>query len=705
MKAMRGLRAAAGLLLLLLAAEAHAAAAARVPSDHRGGGSGGGVEAVVGLGRAAAGSGEVPDGQVGHAAHLTVGDLSGVHGGVEGVSLGRYGAAWSPPFTRRLAPASPPLVGGDVAALQALLTNAGVAPAGGWASPGVFDAQVGPAVAAWRASAGLPEGEGVGAGEVVRLLECCSEDGYADDGAPPAATGHLYKLLVPVHRNRSVELSATLLGANNEVLHTFKARAHGYDGGGAPQPWPHYSRTPGLTQLAPDGNTPTGLYELDLNTPEGNATLYGPYAVNRAVRGLAGNAASVYAGHGVGRSGILVHTGEWLGWGGPGHPMPDSMGCVHAHPADVATIAGMLMARSIEPRKNTAGKLPYPYSPRGLMSVYTVGDSSVGDEMHSSEMEDAGGCAGADDVSAKDAGAKCDIERSHGPAAGRARTRRREMRWWVPANDQQGNLALFKEHPEAVTGIYTYLGLSASPAGTYLQPHSDQQMRNLTAGYISAGLTVMPAFAFDEKAVLAGLAGRAAENATAVAARLAWDGLMLDYEPSGNYSASHVRMYATAIEAFAKAAHAKGLRLGVCIGNWGIVDAHEVPQGMKIYESAGADILMSMGATYHAYGDLSKDRDFVSEVYSQGVAQGTYSVGVGTTLTSGCPRPAKTDFNWTEASLGAWFNWLSDDTRAPAAIDVWRADIDAPGNCTEPFFFPALAKWLAGGAHLGPLTL
>ena len=116
----------------------------------------------------------------------------------------------------------------------------------------------------------------------------------------------------------------------------------------------------------------------------------------------------------------------------------------------------------------------------------------------------------------------------------------------------------------------------------------------------------MPAFAFDEKAVLAGLAGRAADNATAVAARLAWDGLMLDYEPSGNYSASHVRMYATAIEAFAKAAHAKGLRLGVCIGNWGIVDAHEVPQGMKIYESAGADILMSMGATYHAYGDLSK---------------------------------------------------------------------------------------------------
>jgi len=35
-----------------------------------------------------------------------------------------------------------------------------------------------------------------------------------------------------------------------------------------------------------DGNTPTGLMEFDLNTPEPEPKLFGPYNVNRAVRGM-----------------------------------------------------------------------------------------------------------------------------------------------------------------------------------------------------------------------------------------------------------------------------------------------------------------------------------------------------------------------------------------------------------------------------------
>ena len=39
------------------------------------------------------------------------------------------------------------------------------------------------------------------------------------------------------------------------------------------------------------GATPTGLIELDLNSPEGASVekLYGPYPVNRFVRGIQGN--------------------------------------------------------------------------------------------------------------------------------------------------------------------------------------------------------------------------------------------------------------------------------------------------------------------------------------------------------------------------------------------------------------------------------
>lgn len=38
------------------------------------------------------------------------------------------------------------------------------------------------------------------------------------------------------------------------------------------------------------GDTVTGLVEIDLNSPEPNPAMYGPWPVNRVVRGLDGNA-------------------------------------------------------------------------------------------------------------------------------------------------------------------------------------------------------------------------------------------------------------------------------------------------------------------------------------------------------------------------------------------------------------------------------
>jgi hypothetical protein len=70
--------------------------------------------------------------------------------------------------------------------------------------------------------------------------------------------------------------------------------------------------------------------ELDLNTPENNPKLYGPYPVNRAVRGKKGNSLLILPNI---RDGILIHTGEWPGWE-PGKEMPNSAGCIHIPPDD-----------------------------------------------------------------------------------------------------------------------------------------------------------------------------------------------------------------------------------------------------------------------------------------------------------------------------------------------------------------------------------
>ncbi len=152
---------------------------------------------------------------------------------------------------------------------------------------------------------------------------------------------------------------------------------------------------PGLNVFSPDGNTPTGLILFDLNSPEDDPRSFGPYPVNRAVKGLRGNAAFLVPDI---RNGILMHTGEWPGWTAPS-PMPNSSGCVHAWPdvikmvwltlvnigvqvGEGAVSSSFLHLDAIESlrrlasyaqvRPNTDGRLPYPYQPQGLLSIELV---------------------------------------------------------------------------------------------------------------------------------------------------------------------------------------------------------------------------------------------------------------------------------------------------------------------------------------------
>ena len=61
------------------------------------------------------------------------------------------------------------------------------------------------------------------------ILDEYSSDGYVDDGGSAESQGYLYKVFIPVHRNRSIQSTATLFSANNTVLMQFTVRTHGYD--------------------------------------------------------------------------------------------------------------------------------------------------------------------------------------------------------------------------------------------------------------------------------------------------------------------------------------------------------------------------------------------------------------------------------------------------------------------------------------------
>merc|ERR1711879_1112466 len=275
-----------------------------------------------------------------------------------------------PPFTRVLSLQNPPMTGNDVVILQNLI---GRSPFVSINVTDEYDSQTATAVADFQKGNSIPSTPGVfDAPTANRLLALHSCDAYVDPNTSAGSLGYLYKFHVSVFSNRSWEHTGFLFDANNTLLHQFRVRTHGQDEAGAAAPWPAYSNTYGLNQFTSNGNTPTGFAECDLNSPEPNATLYGPFPVNRVINGIDGNAKFILAAKNPIRSGILLHTGLWPDWT-PDEDMPNSDGCLHAHPRDIETIWKLLVSIGVEVRDNPFGEQPYPYKPQGLMVVQQVG--------------------------------------------------------------------------------------------------------------------------------------------------------------------------------------------------------------------------------------------------------------------------------------------------------------------------------------------
>lgn len=75
------------------------------------------------------------------------------------------------------------------------------------------------------------------------------------------------------------------------------------------------------------------------------------------------------------RDGILVHTGNWTTadatWDSS-KGMPNSAGCIHAHPEDVDRIYRTLVKLGVEVRDNTFSGKNYPYRPQGVGVIELV---------------------------------------------------------------------------------------------------------------------------------------------------------------------------------------------------------------------------------------------------------------------------------------------------------------------------------------------
>lgn len=268
------------------------------------------------------------------------------------------------PFKETLKLTDPPMEGREVVILQNLLKRAkGIE----LDATGFFDKPTQQALAIYQRQHGMVPSDGaLDPTTAISILDNLMNDNYKDDGLIPE--GMKFKIHIPVYKDRTIEGKATLYDGKGNVLLTFLARTRGSTG-------PQGQR---VNQLTTNGDTPTGLTTMDLNSPEPKRLVksFGPYPVLRFVQGIKGNSAmgiynkseSFLSNY---RSGILVHTGIWDDWT-PEKPMPSSNGCVHVHPEVQKKIVDILLGLGVVENENPFGKLPYPFKIQGVVSVEQI---------------------------------------------------------------------------------------------------------------------------------------------------------------------------------------------------------------------------------------------------------------------------------------------------------------------------------------------
>lgn len=205
--------------------------------------------------------------------------------------LAAFAEDMPPPFTRELSFTDPAMTGNDVTIAQTLLKRDSAVDSSLVVS-GSFDKETEAATKAFQTANSLKATGILDASSASVLITKYEADGYKDTGFTAASMGKLYKVHIPVHTNRSIETYATVYDKDNNKLMTFRVRTHGHRIENT-QAWPDFGNGDiGLNQFTSSGNTVTGLVEIDLNTPEPTPSVYGPWPVNRIVRGLDGNAAT-----------------------------------------------------------------------------------------------------------------------------------------------------------------------------------------------------------------------------------------------------------------------------------------------------------------------------------------------------------------------------------------------------------------------------
>lgn len=296
-------------------------------------------------------------------------------------------------------------------------------------------------------------------------------------------------------------------------------------------------------------------------------------------------------------------------------------------------------------------------------------------------------------------------------AAGAAAGAERSARMYLALGRQAENIATVRAAKGALTGAYLCCNLAEMQDDGSVTSRKNATEVAAETEAIRAALADVTRRSDPEVWHVVGVSQQAIESrswgrsgAPAKFAELAasWHstGLIVDYEPSTNYSQAHADAYGHFLAALdgslrnASASRAVGsarreMRAGMDFAGWGILDQPY----WHAYAAASLGRYTSMSPTYSG-ADVSGDEAFAKSALSGPLPAHSVAFGLGTELDTKCPTP-KWEYHWTEAPLRKFLADLA--SKGALGVDLWRADID--GYCSEgtaPWMLDAVRDFVTG---------
>jgi hypothetical protein len=257
------------------------------------------------------------------------------------------------------------------------------------------------------------------------------------------------------------------------------------------------------------------------------------------------------------------------------------------------------------------------------------------------------------------------------------------------SGDPEKNLDYVRKHGainETITGVLPCCNIATIAAnGTFIVR---KDIASVVKGYKRYGLTVDPVASVPNLSTPEQLEV-AKKGITAMvkwAQTINADGILIDYEPSANYTVEHAQNYASFLADLDGKLRTVGKRATCDLASWGILDKYDVFCGKL-------SSVTTMSAWYQG-NDLTLLEEETMQIVNAGCAASTVHVGISDQCKA--PKYPNSTCDWTPVKLNSWVDFLLE--RGLAGMDTWTPD--SPQN-TPDWYFASFQRFLRGSTASG----